>query len=450
MIYADPPYNTPGDSNTFGYNNNFNHSTWLTFMKNRLEVAKDLLREDGVLVATIDDNEYAHLKLLCDEVFDRENYLGTIVIQSNPRGRTTNTHFATCHEYALFYAKDIDSVSVNYIKLTKEQELEFDKKDESGDYRLLPFRRSGGTSTPEERPNSYYPVYYNEKKQAFSLEKNEGSVEILPIDKLRKRRVWRQTRPSFLKAVERGDMVCRKSTGKWVVYMKDRVKEGRKPKTIWTDSKYDASANGTMLLKGMFNGEKVFSYPKSLYAVKDTVDILTERGENDTVLDFFAGSGTTAHAVVELNREDGGNRQFILCEQMDYVSDVTVNRVGKAAVGQDCDFIYCELMKYNEAFMKRIQTASSSKELLKIWQEMAEGSFLNWYVNPARPEDAVRDFEAIGKEPDGLQKQKHLLAELLDKNQLYVNLSEIDDAQFKVSKEDKALNKAFYGNAYDA
>ncbi|RIE17693.1 DNA methyltransferase [Candidatus Cryosericum septentrionale] len=450
LIYADPPYNTPGDSNTFGYNNNFNHSTWLTFMKNRLEVAKDLLREDGVLVATIDDNEYAHLKLLCDEVFDRENYLGTIVIQSNPRGRTTNTHFATCHEYALFYAKDIDSVSVNYIKLTKEQELEFDKKDESGDYRLLPFRRSGGTSTPEERPNSYYPVYYNEKKQAFSLEKNEGSVEILPIDKLGKRRVWRQTRPSFLKAVERGDMVCRKSTGKWVVYMKDRVKEGRKPKTIWTDSKYDASANGTMLLKGMFNGEKVFSYPKSLYAVKDTIDILTERGGNDTVLDFFAGSGTTAHAVVELNREDGGNRQFILCEQMDYVSDVTVNRVGKAAVGQDCDFIYCELMKYNEAFMERIQTAKTSKELLEIWQDMAEGSFLNWYVNSAMPEDALRDFEAIGKEPKGLEKQKHLLAELLDKNQLYVNLSEIDDAQFKVSKEDKALNKAFYGNAYDA
>jgi len=109
------------------------------------------------------------------------------------------------------------------------------------------------------------------------------------------------------------------------------------------------------------------------------------------------------------------------------------------------DFIYCELMKYNEAFMERIQAAKSSKELLKIWQEMAEGSFLNWYIKPEMPDEAIKDFEAIGKEPNGLDRQKKLLAELLDKNQLYVNLSEIDDAQFKVSKEDKALNKAFFG-----
>jgi len=105
-------------------------------------------------------------------------------------------------------------------------------------------------------------------------------------------------------------------------------------------------------------------------------------------------------------------------------------------------------MKYNEAFMERIQAAKSSKELLNIRREMAEGSFLNWYVNPAMPEEAVKDFEAIGKEPNGLEKQKRLLAELLDKNQFYVNLSEIDDVQFKVSEEDKALNKAFYGGAY--
>ena len=114
------------------------------------------------------------------------------------------------------------------------------------------------------------------------------------------------------------------------------------------------------------------------------------------------------------------------------------------------NFIYCELMKYNEAFMERIQAAKSSEELVQIWREMAEDSFLNWYVNPAMPEEAVRDFEAIGREENGLEKQKHLLAELLDKNQLYVNLSEIDDAQFKVSAEDKALNKAFYGEAYHA
>jgi len=446
VIYIDPPYNTEGESNTFAYNNNFNHSTWLTFMKNRLNVSKDLLSENGAVVITIDDFEYAHLKLLCDEIFGRENYFGTIVIQSNPRGRTINSYFATCHEYALFYAKDIENISINNIKLTKQQELDFDKKDEMGEYRLLPFRRSGGTSTPEERPNSFYPIFYNEKIDKFSLEKQEGYIEILPIDKLGKRRVWRQTRPSLMEAIKRGDMVCKKNNGKYIVYMKDRIKNGRKPKTIWTDSKYDASANGTILLKGIFNGEKVFSYPKSLYAVKDTIEILTEHDGNDIVLDFFGGSGTTAHAIIQLNKEDKGNRQFIVCEQMDYVESVTKERIKKVLEQNGGgDFIYCELMKYNEVFMERIQTAKNSKELIKIWQEMAEGSFLNWYINPTKPVEAITDFEAIGKEPNGLEKQKNLLMKLLDKNQLYVNLSEIDDAQFKVSAEDKALNHAFYG-----
>ena len=109
------------------------------------------------------------------------------------------------------------------------------------------------------------------------------------------------------------------------------------------------------------------------------------------------------------------------------------------------EFIYCELMKYNEVFIERIQVAKNSKELLRIWKEMAEGTFLNWYVNPEMPEEAIKYFEELGKEKNGLEKQKRELAKLLDKNQLYVNLSEIDDAQFKVSKEDKALNKAFFG-----
>jgi adenine-specific DNA-methyltransferase len=131
---------------------------------------------------------------------------------------------------------------------------------------------------------------------------------------------------------------------------------------------------------------------------------------------------------------------------MHYVETVTRERVRRVIENNKWgDFIYCELMKYNEAFIERIQAAHSSEELVQIWRDMAEGSFLNWYVNSERPEEAVNDFIAIGNEANGLEKQKRLLAELLDKNQLYVNLSEIDDAQFKVSDEDKALNKAFYG-----
>jgi len=437
LIYIDPPYNTAGASNTFAYNNNFNHSSWLTFMKNRLEVAKSLLNEEGVIVITIDDYECAHLKVLCDEVFERENYVGTIVIQSNPRGRTTNAHFATCHEYALFYAKDIANVSINFIELTAQQKLDFGEKDEEGEYRLLPFRRSGGTSTPEERPNSYYPIYYDESKEAFSLDKKEGFVEIFPIDKLGKKRVWRQTRPSFLEAVKRGDMVCKRSNGKFVIYMKDRIKEGRKPKTMWTDSKYDASASGTMLLKNIFKGEKVFSYPKSLYAVKDVIDIITERRGDEIILDFFAGSGTTAHAVMELNKEDKGNRQFILCEQMDYVDSVTIKRIKK--VMENNNFICCDILKFNEEAIYKIESAKTTENLLKIWKEMVEHYFLNYDVDIKRFNDNQEEFKKLS-----LEKQKKLLVEMLNKNQLYVNLSEIEDSQFKVSKEDKELNKKFY------
>ncbi len=441
LIYIDPPYNTGTESNTFAYNNKFNHSSWLTFMRNRLDIAKDFLNEEGVIVVTIDDFEYAHLKVLCDEIFKRENFVGTVIVQSNPRGRTTNTHFATSHEYALFYAKDIEQVSLNFVKLTKEQELDFDKKDEDGEYRLLPFRRSGGTSTPEERPNSYYPIYFDEKNNTFSLEKKAGSIEIYPIDKLGKKRVWRQTRPSFLEAVTRGDMVCKKSSGKWVVYMKDRIKEGRKVKTIWTDSKYDASANGTMLLKNLFSGEKIFSYPKSLYTVKDTIDIVTERGGNDLILDFFAGSGTTAHAVLDLNKEDGGKRNFILCEQMSYVDSVTKERVSKVIKNNGVgSFVYAELMEWNEQYVTAIKEADSARKLLNIYEKMKGEAFFRYDVDLSKFDE--KEFEKLP-----LKEQKQALCECLDKNHLYVNLSEMDDATYKVSAEDKKLNKEFYQSA---
>ena len=151
-------------------------------------------------------------------------------------------------------------------------------------------------------------------------------------------------------------------------------------------------------------------------------------------------------------------RQFIGIEQLEYGKNDSVARLKSVIKSDDTgisksvnwqgggDFIYCELMKYNQVFMERIQAAQSGEELLDIWQEMAKDSFLKWYVNPQMPEEAVNDFMALGNEPDGLEKQKHLLAELLDKNQLYVNLTEIDDADFKVSEEDKALNRKFYGD----
>jgi len=224
--------------------------------------------------------------------------------------------------------------------------------------------------------------------------------------------------------------------------------------TVWADIKQvyadpraykENQAQHAELIRGFLTQK-----PERL--IQRIVEMSTDPG--DIVLDFQLGTGTTASVSHKMGR------QFIGVEQLDYGKNDAVVRLHKVLRGDKTgisksvnwqgggDFIFCELMKYNEAFMERIQAAQSSEELVQIWKDMAEGSFLNWYVNPAMPEKAVKDFEELGKEDNGLEKQKRLLAELLDKNQLYVNLSEIDDAQFKVSEEDKALNKAFYGEAY--
>ena len=443
VVCIDPPYNTGGDANIFTYNNRFNHSTWLTFIRNRLEISKVLLKEDGILAITIDDFEQGYLKVLCDEIFGRDNFLGTVVIQSNPRGRTINSYFAISHEYCYFYGKNAKHSRIGNFSLTEEQTRLFNLIDDTGQYRLLPFRRSGGYSTPEERPNSYYPIYFDERNDKFYLERRERTVEILPIDQNGKKRVWRQTKPSFLEVVKRGDIVCKKSGGNYIIYMKDRIKEGRKPKTIWTDSKYDASSHGTILLKELFSGEKLFSYPKSIYTVIDILRITTNVRSNDLILDFFAGSGTTGHAVLELNEEDGGNRKFILVEQIDEHIKVCRERISKVLQKESINdnFVYLELMKWNENFVEKIKKAKTKQELEKLWETVKEKAFLSYKVDIKAVDEHAKDFADLS-----IENQKRFLLECLDKNHFYVNHSEIDDEEYGVSEEDKKLNKEFYGN----
>jgi len=318
LIFIDPPYNTGNRS--WRYNNDyvekedrFRHSKWLSFMSKRLRLARNLLKENGIIVVTIDDYELFTLGLLMDEIFFENNKIGVLAVESNPRGRTTNKFFATSHEYWLVYAKNSNVASIENVPLTEEQKKLFNLEDDVSSYRLLPFRRSGGLSTPEERPNSYYPIFYNEKTGKIDIEPFKNSIKILPIDSSGRKRVWRQTRPSLMEAVGRGDMVIKKNGKGFVVYMKDRIKEGRKAKTIWINPKYDASSHGTVLLDKILDRRKAFDYPKSLYAVLDALSVLVANKKEAVILDFFAGSGTTGHAVLELNKNDGGKRQFILC-----------------------------------------------------------------------------------------------------------------------------------------
>ena len=425
LIYIDPPYNTGNDS--FGYNDSFNHSTWLTFMKNRLEVAKELLQINGVIFIQCDDNEQAYLKIMMDEIFRRENFIAELVWKKKYTGGKHAKHYVDLHEYILVYAKDIANVGEILMTRPENEKAKFTESDkylkERGKYYIRPLK-----SNLEARPTLVYPIKMPDGKSITTQ--------------------WLVSKDTFMQLLKEERVEFRKKrNGEYQIYKKYYEKDADGKVKVPSLINEFPNTEGKYELKELFDikegRDNVFYTVKPVNLIKYLIKPYIENG--DRILDFFAGSGTTAQAVLELS-EDNLELQFILCEQMEYVEEITKKRVLKVIENNKSgEFIYCELMKYNEAFMERIKAAQSSEELLHIWREMAEGSFLKWYVNPQVPEEAVRDFEALGKEENGLEKQKHLLAELLDKNQLYVNLSEIDDAQFKVSEEDKALNKSFYG-----
>ena len=431
MIYADPPYNT-GGGNIFSYNNSFNHSTWLTFMKNRLEVARDLLMKDGIIVISIDDAEMYYLGVLLDEVFGRNNKIGVVSIRHHPRGRTQSSFLSAVHEYALFYAKDIT-------KITKDFRFDTDEVEEEES-----FIRGREDAIPEKKPDYYYPIFYNPTTQEITLdEKGKGFVKILPENR-NGMRTWQRKRKDFLQKLKDKKIVVREDNGKYEIHWQIARKKN-KAQTMWTDARYDANHHGTILLKKLFDGQTPFSHPKSLFTLLDIIKLTTDK--NDIVLDFFAGSGTTGHAVLELNKEDGGNRQFILIEQLEEHITVCNERLEKVMKQDsiDANFISCEMKAYNEEFMERIQSAESTEQLLDIWREMPRKSILNWYISPKAPEKAEAEFIAL----DDLDKQKQVLAKQLDKNQLYVNLSEIADETYQVSESDKQLNADFYAKKGD-
>ncbi|MGI6395215.1 MAG: DNA methyltransferase [bacterium] len=438
LIYIDPPYNTGGSGDTFAYNNSFKRSSWLTFMRNRLEVAKRLLQDNGVLIAAIDDYEMHTLRFLLDEILGDENRLGTVVVVHNPRGRNDDKYFATMHEYLLVYAKNKDLVQLKNFEFTENDLKQFNKQDDISTYSETPFTRTGNNSNKHERPNLFYSIYYDPKTNGLSLEPSENAVEILPINGEREEKTWRWGKETFEHKKDT-ELLVKKVKGEFKVFKKRRPDDiqGRKPRTVWSDSRYDASSNGIMLLRSVL-GKNEFSYPKSLYAVMDIIKVLSDK--NDRILDFFAGSGTTAHAVLELNREDGGNRQFIMCEQMNYVETVTSKRIQKIIEqNKTNNFVYAELKKYNQIFIEQIEEAKDTETILQIWEQMKAKSFLNYNVDIKKQDEHLEEFKTLS-----LAEQKQHLCELLDKNQLYINLSSLNDADFECTEEEKKVTKDFY------
>lgn len=351
VIYIDPPYNT--GAKDWKYNNNFidendgyRHSKWLNMMSKRLIISRKLLSQGGIICVTIDDYEFANLKIVLDQIFGLENFLGTIVIRNNPAGRSTRNEISITHEYALFYGTDQYS-QVCRLNRSQNQIERYDQEDSTGKFEWVNFRKPG--SLKSESPPMFYPIFANSKsiripnlewnsdlKKWDLLEEPIGDEQvILPIDEGGKERRWRW-------GIERVKANIAEFIPKWQkdklhIYVKGRMTfEQVLPMTWWDKKEYSSTAYGANLLKDIFSELQVFSYPKSIHAVVDCIRIMNNK-KDAIILDFFAGSGTTGHAVLELNKEDGGNRKFILCtnNENNICTDVTYPRIEKVINGYD-------------------------------------------------------------------------------------------------------------------
>ena len=340
MIYIDPPYNTGND---FVYEDEFKqsadeyidnsgqldeegnrlvantesngrfHTDWLNMMYPRLNLAKDLLSEDGVIAISIDENEVENLKRCCKEIYGESNYIATIISKMNPRGSQSSKDIAITHEYILVIAKSKE-YQVNGLELTEEQEKEYKYQDAMGCYRLLGLRKRGADSRREDSPSMYFPIYYDPDNDNLStIEKY--SVIIYPklsdgTDgrwRWSKSKVEREKNLLVVRAVKRG------TEYEYDVFSKDYLSENkrRKPMSIWDDKEIN-NEFATELLTDLFKEKKIFDYSKSLFLLKKLITVLSSA--DSLVLDFFSGSATTAHAVMQLNAEDGGKRNFIMVQ----------------------------------------------------------------------------------------------------------------------------------------
>ena len=369
LIYIDPPYNTQTD--TFGYNDSFNHSSWLVFMKNRLEIAKELLKDDGAIYIQLDYHEVHYAKVLMDEIFGIDNFQREIVWRIGWLSgyKTADKNWIRNHDTILFYSK-------------KESHLSFIKK--------------------------YIPASQFKKIA-------QSDAERYPIE------------------------------------------------DVWNGNEYDdlnsiaiVSFSGETVSK-MLNKEDEVKGQKSEKLLQRIIEAHIDNG--DIVLDFFRGSGTTAAVAHKIKV------QYILCEQLDKHIDISLRRLQNVINGDQSgisksvgwnpknptledsangrysrnNFIYIELKKYNQNFIERIEAAQDTETLLQIWEQMKEKSFLAYNIDIKTQEANMEEFKQLE-----LTQQKQLLCELLDKNQLYVNISDINDSRFETTDEERTVTEAFY------
>jgi len=373
MIYIDPPYNTGSDGFTYQDDRKFtakelqlligvdeekakrildftqgksnSHSAWLTFLFPRLYIAKQLLKDEGVIFVSIDDNEVTQLRFLMDEVFGEENFIGIFIINSTPNARDYG-HIGKMHEYCIFYANKLNKTETN---LLEDKNKRFTFKDEKGGFNVHPLYNSNVAFTPENRENLYYPFYLNPEKQLselgeefyeISLTKNESHIEIYPPKSVKDgvQFVWRWGKPKSLGELNKEIVGYLTEDEEFRIVQKMRTSE-KLIRSILSDKEF-SSRRGTAEVEKTF-GKKVFSFPKPIELLNNLIKVATDK--DSIVLDFFAGSGTTGDSLFNINSEDGGNRKFILV-QIPELIDQKQNKVGfnfvKKELGMDTPTIF--------------------------------------------------------------------------------------------------------------
>ncbi|WQY36596.1 site-specific DNA-methyltransferase [Helicobacter pylori] len=411
-IYIDPPYNTGNDS--FNYNDNFNHSSWLVFMKNRLEVAREFLSDDGVIFVQCDDNEQAYLKVLMDEIFLRENFVGCISWKQFHSVKNDAANFSKNIEYILCYCKNFSKNLISNEPFDKSNSYKL--KDENGFYKLDPVWAKSGNNF-----SSY--TFLNGK----TWSPPSGTF-------------WRYS-IGTLKDMEQNNRIVFNGKNPMAKRYLSEVAEGRKSSTFWDGSEVGYNLNGDAEIKQLFNGNKIFNNPKPEALISRILEIATN--ENDLVLDFFAGSGTTCAVVHKMKR------RYIGIEQMDYIETITKERLKKVIEGEQggiskkCDFkgggsfVYAELKEVNLEIKKQILNAKSKSECLKIFNDLNE-RFLK------RTDCNIGEIHSEEFQNLDLNEQKRICCALLDSNEDYLNLGDMDEDAWGIDEITKKYNEIFY------
>ncbi len=422
LIYIDPPYNTGNDG--FNYNDSFNHSTWLTFMKNRLSVAMEMLTEDGTIWINIDDKECHYLKVICDEIFGRENFVINFIWQKKYSPANDAKWFSDTHDHILVFAKNKQVFRPNLLPRTEEMNNRYSNPDNDprGPW------KSGGFSVKTYSKEYDYPIETPSGKTVYPP---KGSC-------------WQTSKENYLKklADKRIYFGPNNDSKPQLKQFLTEVQQGVVCKSIWTYDEVGHNQVSRSEIVKLF-GDFVFATPKPEKLLKRIIELGTKEG--DYVLDFFLGSGTTVAVAHKMKRK------YIGIDQMDYIKNVAVSRLKKVIEGEEGGisnevgwkgggrFKYMELIKVNAAFLDALNSCQSLKEIDKLFETVIKSPFINYKFSNVLNSNLSTHFKELSYE-----NKRLLIIELLDKNNLYLGYSEIADKDFKISQHDIKLNNAFY------